>query len=275
MATWTETAESRFNPDDPAQGLLGESAVLGNPWMEEWLQTRGAENLLKRNFPDAVPEQPEILKGATGLFDSLGRDRKRKSDYCALNPGAPECFDENMDTPTPEAPTTAGLIDQYNIMTNPLTMGLFSGAGIATGLPLGLLLGIGNHFTANTITHNLTEGKHAGYGGGLTDKFGNPITNIDQIPDKEGPLNFGKDFEKALALSLDPFMADRPGTKASKDVQAVQDYVNSLPSYMDTQTIQDLEDVTSVDEPGSGYGSSPSDDPSDDEYGGGGGEDMF
>ena len=70
-------------------------------------------------------------------------------------------------------------------------------------------------------------------------------------------------------------MADRPGTKASKDVQAVQDYVNSLPSYMDTQTIQDLEDVTSVDEPGSGYGSSPSDDPSDDEYGGGGGEDMF
>jgi hypothetical protein len=77
MATWTETAESRFNPDDPRQGLLGEAAVLGNPWMEEWLQSREAENLLKRNFPDAVPEQPEILKGATGLFDSLGRGRKK------------------------------------------------------------------------------------------------------------------------------------------------------------------------------------------------------
>lgn len=80
MATWTEMAESRFNPDDPEQGLLGETAVLGNPWMEEWLQTRGAENLLKRNFPDAVPEQPEILKGATGLFDSLGRGRKKVFD---------------------------------------------------------------------------------------------------------------------------------------------------------------------------------------------------
>lgn len=81
MATWTEIAESRFNPDDPAQGLLGESAVLGNPWMEEWLQTRGAENLLTRNFPDAVPEQPEILKGATGLFDSLGKKRKKVFEH--------------------------------------------------------------------------------------------------------------------------------------------------------------------------------------------------
>ena len=44
--------------------------------MEEWLQARGADNLLKRNFPDAVPEQPEILKGATGLFDSLGKKPK-------------------------------------------------------------------------------------------------------------------------------------------------------------------------------------------------------
>ena len=75
MATWTEVG-LRLNPDDPAQGLLGDTAILGNPWMEEWLQARGADNLLKRNFPDAVPEQPEILKGATGLFDSLGKKPK-------------------------------------------------------------------------------------------------------------------------------------------------------------------------------------------------------
>tara|TARA_R100001082_G_C4348226_1_gene153273 strand:+ start:582 stop:1400 length:819 start_codon:yes stop_codon:yes gene_type:complete len=75
MATWTEVG-LRLNPDDPAQGLLGDKAILGNPWMEEWLQARGADNLLKRNFPDAVPEQPEILKGATGLFDSLGKKPK-------------------------------------------------------------------------------------------------------------------------------------------------------------------------------------------------------
>jgi hypothetical protein len=80
MATWTEMAESRFNPDDPRQGLLGEAAVIGNPWMEEWLQARRAENLLKRNFPDFAPEQPEILKGATGLFDSLGKKRKKVFD---------------------------------------------------------------------------------------------------------------------------------------------------------------------------------------------------
>ena len=75
MATWTEVG-LRLNPDEPAQGLLGGTAILGNPWMEEWLQARGADNLLKRNFPDAVPEQPEILKGATGLFDSLGKKPK-------------------------------------------------------------------------------------------------------------------------------------------------------------------------------------------------------
>ena len=75
MATWTEVG-LRLNPDDPAQGLLGDTAILGNPWMEEWLQARGADNLLKRNFPAAVPEQPEILKGATGLFDSLGKNPK-------------------------------------------------------------------------------------------------------------------------------------------------------------------------------------------------------
>lgn len=81
MATWTELVESRFNPDDPKQGLLGGNAILGNTWIEEWLQSRGAENLLKRNFPNFVPEQPEILKGATGLFDSLGKKRKKVFDH--------------------------------------------------------------------------------------------------------------------------------------------------------------------------------------------------
>ena len=76
MATWTEVG-LRLNPDDPAQGLLGGTAILGNPWIEEWLQARGADNLLKRNFSDFVPEQPEILKGATGLFDSLGKKPKK------------------------------------------------------------------------------------------------------------------------------------------------------------------------------------------------------
>lgn len=62
------------NPSDVRGGLLGEGAVLGNKWLENWLLNRGAESLIdNRNL---IPDQPESLKGAVGLFDSLGKKRK-------------------------------------------------------------------------------------------------------------------------------------------------------------------------------------------------------
>ena len=62
------------NPSDVRGGLLGEGAVLGNEWLENWLLNRGAESLIdNRNL---IPDQPESLKGAVGLFDSLGKKRK-------------------------------------------------------------------------------------------------------------------------------------------------------------------------------------------------------
>ena len=167
-----------------------------SPFLQDFVNRTGA------NFGSSmqpVVQPPVLYQGALGLFNRVG------PDYCKLNPGAPECQfqGDNREEPPQEPPTTAQLIDQYNIITNPLTKGLVSVAGTLTGLPLSLMLGAGTYIAEENITDALTKGGPST--GGLTDRFGRAITDKDQIPDKKGLFSFGKDFEKALALSLDPF----------------------------------------------------------------------
>jgi len=171
------------------QGMFSNQNL--SPFLQDFVNRTGA------NFGSSmqpVVQPPVLYQGALGLFNRVG------PDYCQLNPGAPECqFDENREEPPQEPPTTAQLIDQYNIITNPITKGIFSALGTIPSL----MLGAGTYIAEENITDALTKGGPST--GGLTDRFGRAITDKDQIPDKKGLFSFGKDFEKALALSLDPF----------------------------------------------------------------------
>ena len=141
MAThWTEVGLKlnppvSLNPDDPNQGLLGSNAILGNTWMEDTLLSMGADNLIKKHFPHAVPEQPEILKGATGLFDSLGKKRVKVFQDQDSEGGTPPGGDPFGGR---GAITNALGIDLFNPINAALTMGT---GGSILGGPLGGLFG--------------------------------------------------------------------------------------------------------------------------------------
>ena len=229
------------------QGMFGNQNL--SPFLQDFVNRTGA------NFGSSmqpVVQPPVLYQGALGLFNRVG------PDYCQLNPNDVNCkptIGDNREEPPQEPPTTAQLIDQYNIITNPLTKGIFSALGTIPSL----MLGVGTYIAEENITDALTKGGPST--GGLTDRFGRAITDKDQIPNKDGLFSSGKDFEKALALSLDPFTAS--GLKVSPDVAALMPPPVDLPR-------------TEYDETGGGSGyDSPSEDPTDQEYGGGGGEDMF
>ena len=229
------------------QGMFGNQNL--SPFLQDFVNRTGA-NFGSNMQP--VVQPPVLYQGALGLFNRVG------PDYCQLNPNDVNCkptIGDNREEPPQEPPTTAQLIDQYNIITNPLTKGIFSALGTIPSL----MLGVGTYIAEENITDNLTKGGPST--GGLTDRFGRAITDKDQIPNKDGLFSSGKDFEKALALSLDPFTAF--GLKVSPDVAALMPPPVDLPR-------------TEYDETGGGSGyDSPSEDPTDQEYGGGGGEDMF
>tara|TARA_R100000458_G_scaffold57213_1_gene63075 strand:- start:5226 stop:5978 length:753 start_codon:yes stop_codon:yes gene_type:complete len=177
------------------QGMFGNQNL--SPFLQDFVNRTGA------NFGSSmqpVVQPPVLYQGALGLFNRVG------PDYCQLNPNDVNCkptSGEGLPEDPKETPTTAQLIDQYNIITNPITKGLAFGIGTLTGLPLSEMLFGGTYIAEENITDNLTKGGPST--GGLTDRFGRAITDKDQIPNKEGLFSFGKDFEKALALSLDPF----------------------------------------------------------------------
>ena len=229
------------------QGMFGNQNL--SPFLQDFVNRTGA-NFGSNMQP--VVQPPVLYQGALGLFNRVG------PDYCQLNPNDVNCkptIGDNREEPPQEPPTTAQLIDQYNIITNPLTKGIFSALGTIPSL----MLGVGTYIAEENITDALTKGGPST--GGLTDRFGRAITDKDQIPNKDGLFSSGKDFEKALALSLDPFTAS--GLKVSPDVAALMPPPVDLPR-------------TEYDETGGGSGyDSPSEDPTDQEYGGGGGEDMF
>jgi len=233
------------------QGMFGNQNL--SPFLQDFVNRTGA------NFGSSmqpVVQPPVLYQGALGLFNRVG------PDYCQLNPNDVNCkptIGEELPEDPKETPTTAQLIDQYNIITNPITKGLAFGIGKLTGLPISEMLFGGTYIAEENITDNLTKGGPST--GGLTDRFGRAITDKDQIPDKDGLFSSGKDFDKALALSLDPFTAF--GLKVSPDVAALMPPPVDLPR-------------TEYDETGGGSGyDSPSEDPDDDEYGGGGGEDYL
>ena len=247
MATWTEMAESRFNPDDPRQGLLGEAAVLGNPWMEEWLQARGAENLLKRNFPDFVPEQPEILKGATGLFDSLGKRRKK-------------IFDQHDGDSQTEPPAPPSNNVEYNMarfteeMTNPVNAARVLGGltGLVPIPGMGLLgAAIGAYQGSHAVDREIerSQGWNPDVSG--WEQFWNAVTlgmvgrsGAEQLQEEVEAFSgidglFDAEEDKPMT-EADRLGIERGGGKWGGPSDALQEAITQA------QIEQDLDDVTSI-----------------------------
>ena len=220
MATpWTEVGLKlnppvSLNPDDPNQGLLGSNAVLGNTWMEDTLLSMGADNLVKKHFPHAVPEQPEILKGATGLFDSLGKKRVKVFQDQDSEGGTPPGGEGGSAPPgvNPNMGPVSAAVAANDALQNPflgLLAGLFGPIGSA-------VLGGARGLATDKAMSLLSTGP-----GALTDIYGNPLT-----PDWKDNLAgaFGLDpVNKAISLSLDPFGGFGPSDDAiaaSYDSQA-------------------------------------------------------
>ena len=211
MATpWTEVGLKlnppvSLNPDDPNQGLLGSNAVLGNTWMEDTLLSMGADNLVKKHFPHAVPEQPEILKGATGLFDSLGKKRVKVFQDQDSEGGTPPGGEGGSAPPgvNPNMGPVSAAVAANDMLQSPIT-------GLIAGLfgPLGAaVLGGARGLATDKAMSLLSTGP-----GALTDIYGNPLT-----PDWKDNLAgaFGRDpVNKAMSLSLDPFGGFGPSDDA-------------------------------------------------------------
>tara|TARA_R110000824_G_scaffold205797_4_gene390711 strand:+ start:1565 stop:2440 length:876 start_codon:yes stop_codon:yes gene_type:complete len=220
MATpWTEVGLKlnppvSLNPDDPNQGLLGSNAVLGNTWMEDTLLSMGADNLVKKHFPHAVPEQPEILKGATGLFDSLGKKRVKVFQDQDSEGGTPPGGEGGSAPPgvNPNMGPVSAAVAANDALQNPflglLSSGLFGPIGSA-------VLGGARGLATDKAMSLLSTGP-----GALTDIHGNPLT-----PDWKDNLAgaFGLDpVNKAISLSLDPFGPS--GVTMSDDAFAAMGY---------------------------------------------------
>ena len=75
IPTWSSYRQQQPDPiDSVSRGLLGSNAVLGNPWMEDWLLKRGATNLMPQ-------KPPSLAEGAGEVFKNLGLKRKPKGMF--------------------------------------------------------------------------------------------------------------------------------------------------------------------------------------------------
>ena len=196
---------SRFNPDDPEQGAFGPTAIMGNTGIEEFLLAKKSTNLLNRHYPDLLPSQPEILKGATGLFDSLGKKRVKVFQDQDSEGGTPPGGEGGSAPPgvNPNMGPVSAAVAANDALQNPflgLLAGLFGPIGSA-------VLGGARGLATDKAMSLLSTGP-----GALTDIYGNPLT-----PDWKDNLAgaFGLDpVNKAISLSLDPFGGFGPSDDA-------------------------------------------------------------
>jgi len=157
------------------QGMFGSQNL--SPFLQDFINRRGA-TFGSNIQPVTTPPMSLVASGAEGLF------KKLKPVY-QDEPG-------QEDTGPPSNPTTADLIDGYNLLNNPFVSAL-------TPTMFKPFTGIVSLMMENQIEDNLLGDPNKG---GLTDPYGNPLTSI---PRGKGLFGFEKDFKKAIANSLDPF----------------------------------------------------------------------
>lgn len=109
IPTWSSYRQQQPDPiDSVSRGLLGSNAVLGNPWMEDWLLKRGATNLMPQ-------KPPSLAEGAGEVFRNLGLKRKPKGMFTQ-----PEQFGDDSGFTNQNNNSKRGAMHYSELADNPI-----------------------------------------------------------------------------------------------------------------------------------------------------------